>query len=111
MNSNAADQVPLSVEAKVLIGAFWGVMMTDKVQFDRPWIIHPRTRKGLDELVAGGYLTVETLNDHLDSPMLWRPTAKMVSSRPRVSRGFIEANTFPFTDETQTKPRRKRAVT
>lgn len=96
MHDNRPEFEALSPEAKVMIGAYWGVMIADKVQFDRPWAIHPTTRKALDELVAAGYLTMEPLNRYKDCPLLWKPTAKLREERPGVSQAFLkEHSTFP----------------
>lgn len=100
-----------SDEAKVVCGAWWNVTMTDNLQFDRPWIIHPRTRKGLDELVDKGYLTSEPLNHYKDAPLCFRPTKKMKSERPAKDfwetydemEAFLQENNFPITDESQPK--------
>lgn len=103
MSKNTQEFESLSVEAKVLTGAWWGIMMTGEVTFDRPWIIHPSTRKGLNELVAAGYLTAAPLNRYKDCPWVWKPTDKMKAERPQVSMAFMKANGFPITDETQPK--------
>lgn len=89
----------LSVEAKVLIGCYWSLLMTEEIKFQRPHIISKRARKGFDELVEKGFLTVEKFNNH--SPALvWKPTEKMYSDqKPKVSRQFIIDNNFPLTTE------------
>lgn len=93
----------LSIEAKVCVGCWWNVMMVTELSFQRPWIITPRTRKGLDELVAKGYLTVEKFNKYNDK-LVWKPTDKLRNEKPRVSREFMEQHgTFPITDENQLK--------
>ena len=90
----------LSKEAKVCVGAWWSVMMTGELKFQRPHIIHPRTRKGLDELVDKGFLTVEKFNDISDA-LVWKPTDKMrdKSQRPKVSMDFVKEHGFPITTE------------
>lgn len=93
---NTPEFESLITEAKVLVGAWWGILPSSEVTFQRPHVIHPRTRQGLDALVAAGYLTVEPLNRHKDSPLTWKPTAKLRSERPKVSRAFMEQNTFPI---------------
>lgn len=108
--ANTAEFEALSVEAKVVAGCWWGVMMTDKVGFDRPWTIHPQTRKGLDDLAAAGYLTCEPRNRYPNCPLDWKPTDKMRTERPRVSQAFLkEHSTFPITDESQPEQPRKKA--
>lgn len=88
----------LSIEARVVIGAFWGVMPTDELSFQRPHIIHPRTRKGLDELVEAGMLTVERFNKHSDT-LVWKPTDKMKTDKPELDMEFLKENSFPVTTE------------
>ncbi len=88
----------LSTEAKVIIGAFWGIMPTSELSFARPHIIHPRARQGLDELVKTGMLTVEKFNKYSDK-LVWKPTDKMKTNKPKVSKAFIKANSFPITTE------------
>lgn len=92
----------LSIEAKVVIGGFFSILMTTELSFKRPWVIHPRTRKGLDELVDNGYLTVEKFNKYADT-LVWKPTDKMLKERPKISRKFMEENSFPVMDESQKK--------
>lgn len=105
---NTAEFEALSPEAKTLVGAWWGVMMTTEVTFQRPWIIHPQARKGLDELVAAGYLSCEPLNQCENPPMGWKPTEKLKTEQPKVSRDFMKANSFPITDETLPEPKRRK---
>lgn len=98
------DQDELSVEAKVVAGVYWGVGGPfTEISFDRPWIIHPRMRKGLDELVDAGLLTVEKFNNVSDK-LVWKPTPKMKTHGPKVTLAFIKAHSFPVTDESQPKP-------
>lgn len=95
----------LSIEAKVICGTWWGVIGNSEVVFQRPWIIHPRTRKGLDELVEKGFLTVEQQS----AALVWKPTAKMHIERPAREialttagfSAFMRENSFPITDESQ----------
>lgn len=86
----------LSAEAQVMAFMFGGIMPMDKMQFDRPWAIHSRARKGLDELVDAGLLTVEPLNHYKDCPLIWKPTDAMKDHK-HCSREFLEANSFPMT--------------
>lgn len=95
---NTPEFEALSVEAKVVCGAFWGIMLTTELGFERPWIIHERTRKGLDELVAAGYLTVEKFNQYSDK-LIWKTTDKLRAELPRVSMKFMKENSFPVTTE------------
>ena len=88
----------LSTEALVVCGAFWGVLPTSELSFERPHVIHPRTRKGLDDLVAAGFLTVERFNNISDK-LVWKPTERMKSERPKVSRAFMKDNSFPVTTD------------
>lgn len=96
---NTPEFDALSTEAKVMIGSMWSIIAAAQVRFDRPHIIHPRARKGLDDLVEAGYLTVETLNKMDGSPWIWKPTDKLKAERPRVPIDFIETNSFPITQE------------
>ena len=95
---NTSEFEALSIEAKVVCGGFWGIIRKNEVSFARPWVIHPRMRKGLDELVDAGYLTVKKPNNISDT-LVWRYTDKLLEEKPRVSMGFIEANNFPSTTE------------
>lgn len=101
----------LSTDAKVVIGAFFGILITSELTFNRPWIIAPRMRAALDELNTAGYLTAEPLNQMKHPPMVWRPTEKLKNTdrqeRAAISRDedFMERNGFPITDETQPAPR------
>jgi len=95
----------LSVEAQVVIGGFFSILITTELSFKRPWVIHPKMRKGLDDLVDAGYLTVEKFNKH-SGTMIWRPTEKLKSENPKVSRAFMEQHSFPVMDETQPKPKK-----
>lgn len=89
----------LSTEAKVVGATWWGgPMMLTELSFDRPWIIHPKTRKGLDDLVAAGLLTVEKFN-RVSDKLVWKPTDKMKTSPPKASLAFLKANSFPVTTE------------
>jgi len=88
----------LSIEAKAMIGAFWTLLPLNELSFDRPWIIHPRSRKGLDELVDKGFLTVEKFNDHSER-LVWKPTDKMGTDKPKVSLKFLKENSFPLTEQ------------
>lgn len=88
----------LSVEAKVVCGAFWGIMGMTEVSFERPHIITKKARKGLDDLVTAGLLTVEKFNQH-SAKLVWKPTGKMKTNKPKVSHEYIKANTFPITSE------------
>ncbi len=57
----------LSIEAKCMAGSiFSSILTTSELSFDRPWIIHPRARKGLDDLVATGLLTMTKWNQASD---------------------------------------------
>ena len=89
----------LSTEAKVVAGTFWGIMPTDELSFNRPHIIHPKTRKGLDDLVEAGLLTMEPLNDYKNPPLVWKPTDKMKTDKPDTPLAFIKAHGFPVTTE------------
>jgi hypothetical protein len=101
MSSNTAEFEALSTEAKTMVGAFWSIMRITELCFERPWIITPQARKGLDDLTAAGYLKAEQVNPRYGdkSPMVWKPTGKMKAEKPRVSLAFVEANSFPITDE------------
>lgn len=94
----------LSIEARVAIGAWWDILLTDELRFERPWIITPETRKGLDELVTKGYLTVEGPTKR--SPAIaWTPTDKMRNERPSITLKFMQQHgRRPVTDETLPKP-------
>jgi len=87
----------LSTEAKVVYGAQFSFGLTE-LSFNRPHIIHPRMRRGLDDLVAAGLLTMEKFNEH-SAKLLWKPTEKLKANRPTVSMKFIKANSFPITTE------------
>lgn len=90
----------LSVEARIIAGTLWtGYMSHTELSFRRPHIIHPKTRKGLDELVEAGLLTMEKPDDHLDT-LSWKPTPLMVTDGPkRPSEAFMKRHTFPLTTE------------
>ena len=97
--ANSAAFEALSVEAKVLVGGWCGVRgatMITQIAFRWPETIHPRTRKGLDDLVAAGYLTVKSTEN---GSVAWTPTALLVSERPRVPAAFLKSNHFPTTIE------------
>lgn len=87
----------LSIEAKVVAGTWWGVMNTSEVSFQRTHIIHPRTRKGLDELTSKGYLTADFYDGGKRG--VWRPTKKMKVHNPRIPVSFVKEHGFPITDE------------
>ena len=88
----------LSIEARV-VGTLFGMRgALTELSFDRPWIIHPRARKGLDELVEAGLLTVEPFNS-VSEKLVWRPTPRMRDDGPRESFEFLKANSFPMTRE------------
>ena len=89
----------LSTEAQVVSGTWWGTMHTDMLSFERPHIIHPSTRKGLDDLVKAGLLIMTPRNDSKDPPLDWKPTHKMKTDRPKVSLDFIKEHGFPVTTE------------
>lgn len=84
-----------STEEKCVIGCWWNIMMTTEVTFQRPHIIHPRMRKGLDELTDKGLLAFEDRH----GIAIWTPTDKMKTHKPRVSQKFLEENSFPITTE------------
>lgn len=90
----------LSVEAQVVYGGMWMLPICEnsEVTFQRPWVIHPRTRKGLDELVENGFLIVEPFNK-ISPALTWKPTAKMTAKRVQLPWKFLEENSFPVTDE------------
>lgn len=89
----------LSIEAKVMAGTFWGPIYLTTLSFERPWILHPSARKGLDDLVEAGFLGMEPRNDLKDCPIDWQPTLKMKMENPKVSQAFIIKNSFPLTTE------------
>lgn len=89
----------LSVEAQVVAASLFMFMSDNQsVTFKRPWIIHPRTRKGLDGLTRAGYLTCEPLNTFKDCPLTWRATAAMRTLK-KAPMSFVQANSFPITTE------------
>ena len=90
----------LSIEAQGMIGAFWMFSNQTEVTFQRPHILTKRARKGLDELVEAGFLTVRKFNRFSDA-LVWEPTDKMKTDKPRVSIKFLKENSFVITDETQ----------
>jgi len=103
--ANTNEFEALIPQAKVLVGAYWGPMMTDVLSFNRPWVISHSARKGLDALVAAGYLTMSPRNDHPKSPLEWRPTDKLRTEKPRISPAFMkEYGRFPMTDESLPEP-------
>ena len=84
----------------MVAGCFWGMMMPrTELSFDRPWIIHPRTRKGLDELVEAGLLTVEKFDNPHSDKLIWKPTPRMGTEGPKPSMAFMQANSFSITTE------------
>lgn len=85
----------LSIEAKVMLGGFFGIMITDELYFKRPHIMTEKSRKGLDELVEQGWLTVDKKRDGL----VWKPTDKLKKERPQVSLEFIKEHNFKLTTE------------
>lgn len=85
----------LSTEAKVVSGTFWGVIPVTELTFQRPHIIHPSARKGLNDLTAAGLLVFEDRH----GIAIWRPTERMKASPPKVSQEFIKRNSFPITTE------------
>jgi len=87
-----------STEAQVVAGSIWTKMpmSSTEVKFDRPWVIHPRMREGLDELTEAGLLTCEALNHLPDSPLIWKPTERMKTEGPRPTWDFLKRNSFPF---------------
>lgn len=90
-----------SVEARVVSGVYWhGSMFLEELSFERPWIIHPRLRRGLDELVEAGLLTIEKSNE-VPGKLVWRPTDRMKSEGPKASLALIKANGFLVTIEEQ----------
>lgn len=88
-----------STEALVLIGAHWGFFPKSKLSFNRPHAIHPKAKKGLDELVAKGFLTATPRNNIPGCPMDYEPTEKMKTDKPFVDFDFIKENGFPYTVE------------
>ena len=95
----------LSIEARVMFGAHWGGPMTMKVTYRRAWVIHPKARKGLDDLVTAGYLTVSKTND--GDGLTWEPTSKVKTDRPDPPIDFdfmMKHGDFPMVDESQPKP-------
>lgn len=87
----------LSTEAKVIIGAMFPFGSKTEVSFARPHIMTPQCRKGFDDLVEAGYLTVEKFNRFTDK-LVWKPTEKM-KDKPKISNKFIKDNTFFLTTE------------
>jgi len=81
-----------------MIGGFWKFSSKMELTFHRPHIITDQARKGLDDLVQAGFLTVDRLN-HISDALVWTPTQKMADEKPKVSMKFIEENTFPITTE------------
>lgn len=84
----------LSIEAQVLIGSLWGRLSVGELLFARPSIITDRARLGLDELVTLGFLEFEEMSQGV----CWRPTAKMDTEAPKISRKVIDQNSFPLTN-------------
>ncbi len=94
----------LSTEAKVMAFSFWGIISHSELSFARPHIITPQARKGLDDLVEAGLLTVERFNKYTDK-LVWKPTDKMKTDKPKVSMAFAEKHSFRLTDENQANKR------
>lgn len=88
--------VEFSIEAQVVAGAFWGALT--EVSFKRPHIIHERARKGLDELVAAGLLTMRPRNDR-SAELVWTATPRMKKEGPKPTMAFLKANAFPITTD------------
>ncbi len=88
----------LSIEAKCVAGSIFCAVPTDELSFERPWIIHPRTRKGLDDLVAAGLLIMRTWNPY-SAKVLWTQTDKLRENPLNISMAFLKANSFPLTTE------------
>lgn len=87
----------LSVEAKCMSHMFCAPMGLSELSFERPHIIDPQARKGLDELVDGGFLTKEKFNKYSDK-LVWKPTDK-INDLKRVSMKFLEEHSFSMTTE------------
>lgn len=85
----------LSLEAKVVLGAFWEATVSRELRFEHPYTVDPRAQKGLDELVALGYMTVEDSSSSNET--VWSMTDKVFVDKPvGVSRGFLDEHAFPL---------------
>ncbi|MBK67981.1 MAG: hypothetical protein CMP22_07625 [Rickettsiales bacterium] len=80
----------LSIEAKVVWGALFQ-FGTTHLTFNTPSKIHPRTKKGLDELVENKYLKFEDVYGVYEYKRLDK-------DMPRISRKELKENSFPITE-------------
>lgn len=87
----------LSTEANVIYGGLYQMIPKNEVTFQRPHIMTEQARKGFDDLVEAGYLTVEPFNKY--GALTWRPTAKLHKERFEVSRDYIKQHNFKLTSE------------
>ena len=92
--------VKLSNEARVLAATFWrGYLSHTNLSFVDPSIIHPKTRKGLNDLVKAGLLTFDKPNEN-QAKLVWTPTPKMATDGPKLPTwAFMQKHTFPLTKD------------
>ena len=95
----------LSIIAQVVYAGHWMMMPVMEMTFQRPWVIGVEMRKGLDELVEAGYLSVEKFDNKYSDAMVWKPTQKMMDldrSENWYERSFLEEHgRFKVIDESQ----------
>ena len=91
----------MSIEAQVAAMHWNGHTMSRNMtlSFKRPWVISPRMKKGLEELVETGYLTKHRLNSYRNCPVEYRPTDKMEDFGPRLSMAELKEHSFSITEE------------
>lgn len=90
----------ISRDAEVVAYCLFGMPMSanHSVTFQRPHIIHPRTRAAFDELTAAGMLEPIPEAEIGRGTMGWRATKKM--GRPwSLYAKPTEADSFPITTE------------
>ncbi|MDB5848252.1 MAG: hypothetical protein JWP29_2004 [Rhodoferax sp.] len=86
--------IALSKDAEGFAYSMWRIM-SPELSFQRPHIIHPRTRAALDELTGAGLLT---RTDDKRGPMAWRPTDAMAIAVKKFRKPGPDVN-FPMTTE------------
>lgn len=88
----------LSRDAEIVANALFPTGAPCELIFNRPHIIHPRTRAALDELTQAGMLAPIDAKTLASGAMGWQATAKMgfpIRDLKRVTK----AESFPVTTE------------
>jgi hypothetical protein len=87
----------LSIEGQVIYGCFFQADKKRELTFDRPEIISPRFRKGLDDLANAGYLMLRQTVNGPKGSLTWRPTALMVMEKTTITPRYLMRHAFSMT--------------